>query len=63
MTEALGPGEVFFGEEALFQALRDSSDDASTVAQTVLGAVREFADQEPQADDITSVVVEYRGTP
>ena len=63
VTEAVGPGEVFFGEEALFQALRQSADDSPTVAQTVLGAVRAFADQEPQADDITCVVVEYRGMP
>ena len=63
VTEAVGPGDVFFGEEALFTALRESPDNAPTVAQTVLGAVREFADQEPQADDITCVVVEYRGTP
>lgn len=61
VTEAVGPGEVFFGEEALFRALQESPGDSSAVAQTVLGAVRQFADQEPQADDITCVVVEYRG--
>lgn len=63
VTEAVGPGEVFFGEGALFEALRDSADAPSAMAQTVLDAVRGFADQEPQADDITCVVVEYRGTP
>lgn len=61
VTEAVGPGEVFFGEDALLRTLRESPEEASVIAQTVLGEVRHFADQEPQADDITCVVVEYRG--
>jgi len=61
VTEAVGPGDAFFGEAALFRALQESADAPSAVPQAVLGAVRQFADQEPQADDITCVVVEYRG--
>jgi sigma-B regulation protein RsbU (phosphoserine phosphatase) len=62
VTEAMDPEGRLFGEDAMFRALRTADDPAASVVQSVLGSVRAFAGREPQADDITCVVVEFRGT-
>jgi serine phosphatase RsbU (regulator of sigma subunit) len=64
LTEALAPGGEFFGEERVrsaFAAL-ESGDVQSQTAHLV-AAVQRFAAGEPQADDLTLLLLRFRGAP
>ncbi len=58
VTEAMGPGGGFFGEDRLAaMALTQQGKGAKPTIDALLEAVRAFAAGAPQADDITIVVV------
>ncbi len=62
VTEAASPEGEFFGEERLASVLSGGRDgDAGALLQRILDTVRGFAGSEPQADDITVLVVRYVG--
>lgn len=62
VTEAEGPGSAEFGEERLDELLAGiDGAGCEDVSSRVLGRVREFADENPQSDDITCVVLRYHG--
>jgi serine phosphatase RsbU (regulator of sigma subunit) len=63
VTEARNPDGDEFGASRLSMLLRDAhGQEPEAVLDLVLKAVREFAGREPQADDITALVLRYRGT-
>ena len=58
VTEAMDGSGLGFGAERLVEALSvDSFDSAAGCSARVLGAVREFAGEESQSDDITCLVL------
>jgi sigma-B regulation protein RsbU (phosphoserine phosphatase) len=65
VTEAMNTDRKMFRREGITEALRGYSSvitPAATISQTLLDHVRSFADNEPQSDDITILVVRYNGT-
>ncbi|MDO8597399.1 MAG: SpoIIE family protein phosphatase, partial [Sulfuricaulis sp.] len=57
-TEAADGNDILFGEERLEQALRETpGHDAPALTGSVLGAVRRFAGDALQSDDITLLAV------
>ena len=60
VTEAFNPQKVMFGDGRLIEHLRHQpgARAADTVA-SVLGAVRQYAGDHPQSDDIAIVAVRY----
>ena len=62
VTEARNVDGDEFGGNRLATLLRDAhGHDPEAVLERVLAAVREFAGREPQTDDITALVLRYRG--
>jgi sigma-B regulation protein RsbU (phosphoserine phosphatase) len=62
VTEARDVNGDEFGSERLAAALADShGHDPDAVLERVLAAIREFAGREPQTDDITALVLRFRG--
>ena len=60
VTEAQNAGEAFFGVEGLLAAARRFGPEGATaLTEGLLGAVREFAGDAPQADDITVMTLSY----
>jgi sigma-B regulation protein RsbU (phosphoserine phosphatase) len=62
VTEAMNKERKMFRREGITEALRGYSSiitPAATISQTLLDHVRSFADNEPQSDDITILVVRY----
>lgn len=58
VTEAADPGDAMFGEARLERVLREAkSHDAAALTGAVLGAVRRFAGDAIQSDDITVLAV------
>jgi len=63
VTEARNVDGDEFGGNRLAMLLRDAhGHEPETVLERVLTAVREFAGREPQTDDITALVLRYRGS-
>ena len=51
-----------FGEARLQDVTKDVGDmSAQAIVEKIIGAVRTFAKGAPQSDDITAMVVRYRG--
>jgi sigma-B regulation protein RsbU (phosphoserine phosphatase) len=65
VTEAMNKDRKMFRREGIAEALRSYSSEttpAATISRRLLDHVRVFADNEPQSDDITILVVCYSGT-
>ena len=62
VTEAQDARGAFFGRKRLFDLVRAHAGASSTeLHDAIQGAVREFTEGAPQSDDITLVVLDYRG--
>ena len=62
VTEAEGPGSAEFGEERLDEFLAGiDGAGCEEVTSRILEQVREFAEGNPQSDDITGVALRYHG--
>jgi serine phosphatase RsbU (regulator of sigma subunit) len=62
VTEAEGKGRELFGTDRIIEALGQHRDSAlATVQAGILGAVEKFTGGASQSDDITLLVVRYRG--
>ena len=62
VTEAQDARGAFFGRKRLFDLVRaQASASSSELHDAIQGAVREFTEGAPQSDDITLVVLDYRG--
>jgi sigma-B regulation protein RsbU (phosphoserine phosphatase) len=60
VSEAADPGGAMFGTERLVTLLSGTAvDSSSSVTGSVLRAVREFAGEAPQSDDITIMTLRY----
>ena len=58
VEEAMSPLQQVFGLEAVFDIVRANRDrTAAEIVAAIFIAAREFVDGEPQADDITTVVI------
>jgi phosphoserine phosphatase RsbU/P len=63
VTEAMNVADEMFGTARLRQVLSDKYEiPLQQLQETVLGSVREFTHGANQADDITLLIVRYRGT-
>jgi serine phosphatase RsbU (regulator of sigma subunit) len=64
VTEASNPAGEMFGDERLRTLVRGfEGKSALQLADAVRAAVRDFSSGAPQADDITLLVLKYRGMP
>jgi sigma-B regulation protein RsbU (phosphoserine phosphatase) len=64
ISEALSASGDEFGDDRIVDvALREASGDAGAILSALVSSVREFAAGAPQYDDITALVVAYRGRP
>ena len=62
VTEANNPSHELFGNDRLIAALnKDSSSGLRDLLHTVKASIDAFAEEEPQFDDITMLVFEYKG--
>ncbi|MGB7761931.1 MAG: SpoIIE family protein phosphatase [Bryobacteraceae bacterium] len=62
VTEAQDARGAFFGRKRLFDLVRAQAGASSTeLHDAIQGAVREFTEGAPQSDDITLVVLDFRG--
>jgi sigma-B regulation protein RsbU (phosphoserine phosphatase) len=62
VTEAVGPGETFFGDARLAAIVADpANSEPAHLVEAVAQSVEVFAETEPQADDITMVALHWRG--
>jgi len=61
VTEAVNSADDLFGTERLLAVLESDGARATELPGRVIDAVRQFEQGCPQADDITCVVVRYRG--
>jgi sigma-B regulation protein RsbU (phosphoserine phosphatase) len=61
VTEALGPGQALFGQDALLKLLAANGSQPADLPVQMLAAVRAFAGDVPQNDDITCVAIEFIG--
>jgi sigma-B regulation protein RsbU (phosphoserine phosphatase) len=61
ITEASTRECTLFGEDRLLRCVNEGADRPMELPQEILGRVREFEAGAPQADDITCVVLRYRG--
>jgi sigma-B regulation protein RsbU (phosphoserine phosphatase) len=62
VTEAVGPGDTFFGDARLAAIVADpANSDPARMVEVVAHSVELFAETEPQADDITMVALHWRG--
>jgi sigma-B regulation protein RsbU (phosphoserine phosphatase) len=62
VTEAMNAADELFGDERLLASLSPSLPDAAGVTKAVRSAVADFVREAPQADDITMLVIRYRGS-
>jgi serine phosphatase RsbU (regulator of sigma subunit) len=63
VTEAENAEQEFYGEERLAEVLKSCANlSAEEVLERMLKSVHEFVGSYPQADDVTALVVRYRGT-
>jgi sigma-B regulation protein RsbU (phosphoserine phosphatase) len=63
VNEAMNPAHQMFKVERITETLAGATAEApaASVARSLLGAVRRFADSAPQSDDITILVVRWKG--
>lgn len=61
VTEAIGPGQVLFGDARLAAVMREAARAPAPLLDAVQRAVERFAASEPQADDITMLALSWRG--
>jgi serine phosphatase RsbU (regulator of sigma subunit) len=62
VTEAQNASGAFFGRRRLFDLVRtQAAASAAELHDAIQGAVRDFTEGAPQSDDITLVVLDYRG--
>ena len=62
VTEAQDARGAFFGRKRLFDLVRAQAGTSATeLHDAIQGAVRDFTEGAPQSDDITLVVLDYRG--
>jgi len=62
VTEATSASDTFFSEERLLDLVRSHREaSAQELVQTVFDAVTDFCAEEPLFDDVTVLVVRYRG--
>jgi sigma-B regulation protein RsbU (phosphoserine phosphatase) len=62
VTEAMNAGQALFGDARLLDACRPERHRApQVVVEALLGAVREYAGDAPQSDDITILALRYLG--
>jgi len=62
VTEAQNAGGGFFGKKRLFDlVLAHAGASSAALHDAIQGAVREFTEGAPQSDDITLVVLDYKG--
>ena len=62
VTEAQDARGAFFGRKRLFDLVRaQAAASAAELHDAIQGAVRDFTEGAPQSDDITLVVLDYRG--
>jgi phosphoserine phosphatase RsbU/P len=60
VTECTDQSNEFFGEERVYECLRDCAGlSANAVLERIFRSVSEFSGNAPQADDITVLVVRY----
>jgi len=63
VTEAQNPAHDFFGEERLSAILEKcGAQPGQSLCSTVVAAVREFAGEAPQADDLTVTALRFTGS-
>jgi sigma-B regulation protein RsbU (phosphoserine phosphatase) len=63
VTEAMNPADELFGDDRLRRELDAlAGADPDSVTAGIMGRVKEFAAGAPQSDDITIMVVQYRGS-
>lgn len=62
VSEALSADGEEFGESRIIDTVREHHDrDAGRVLEGLLGRIREFTRGAPQNDDVTAIVIRYRG--
>jgi sigma-B regulation protein RsbU (phosphoserine phosphatase) len=63
VTEAMDPGETLFSDERLVDLLStQAAPSPEALTKTTLNAVQTFMGGAKQADDITILALQYRGT-
>ena len=60
VTEAMNCSKQLFGEERLLQTISSSNASPKEIVHLICSEVSKFAGSEPQSDDITLLVMEYR---
>jgi serine phosphatase RsbU (regulator of sigma subunit) len=62
VSEALSSGGEEFGDPRIIESVKDRLDTSPAgMLEALLGAVRKFTAGAPQSDDVTALVVRYRG--
>lgn len=61
LTESTGDGKQMLGMEGIRAAVGVSGRTATEASEALRGAVEEFTQGAPQADDMTAFILEYRG--
>jgi sigma-B regulation protein RsbU (phosphoserine phosphatase) len=62
VTEAMNPAKEVYSEERLIETiLKSKKDGVEGLVGEIMKSVHEFAGDEPQSDDITMLVLKYRG--
>ncbi len=62
VTEAMDASEELFGDERLLAAISTRVVDAAAVMTAIRSAVTDFAQDAPQTDDITMLIIRYKGS-
>ena len=60
VTEAMNCSKQLFGEERLLETLSSNESSAEETVHLIRSEVSKFAGSEPQNDDITLLVMEYK---
>jgi sigma-B regulation protein RsbU (phosphoserine phosphatase) len=64
VTEAMNPAKEVYSDENLLQTVtRSGENTAEGLVREIVQSVHDYAGDEPQSDDITLLVLKYRGTP
>ena len=62
VTEAMNPEKALFSEDRLVRVLEESrSGTPDGLVREITGAVKTFAGEEPQSDDITILALYFKG--
>jgi sigma-B regulation protein RsbU (phosphoserine phosphatase) len=64
VTEAMNPAKEVYSDENLLQTVtRSGENTAEGLVREIVQSVHDYTGDEPQSDDITLLVLKYRGTP